>query len=152
MIIFIQVLAYISLFVCSYQLVIAILSSRRLKNLKQINDSNLIEFPYISVLITAKDEESEIEGAVNLRLKTDYPNIEFIIINDRSKDRTPEIINDMADKDKRVKAVHIEELPEGWLGKLNALNEGKKLSKGEWLLFSDGDVHIEPGVLKKVLR
>lgn len=151
MIIVSYVLGIISLIVCFYQLVIAILTKKRLKTLDKIDAVPPIEFPSISVIITAKDEENEIEEAINSRLESDYPNIEFIIVNDRSIDRTLEIINGLAKKDKRVKVVNIKELRDGWLGKINALNEGKKIANGDWLLFSDGDAFIKAGTLKKVI-
>ncbi len=152
MIIVYYIIASISLIVCFYQLVIAIITKKRLKTLDKIDAISLIEFPSISVIITAKDEENEIEDAINSRLESDYPNIEFIIVNDRSIDKTLQIINGIAKKDKRVKVVNIKDLRDGWLGKINALNEGKKIANGDWLLFSDGDAFIKPGTLKKVIR
>ena len=44
------------------------------------------------MLIAAKDEEDNIEPCVRSMLLQDYPNFELIVINDRSRDRTPQIL------------------------------------------------------------
>jgi len=84
-------------------------------------------------------------------LQADYLNIEFIIINDRSTDRTGEIIDSFAGLDHRINAIHISELPSGWLGKVNALNIATKKARGEWLLYTDADIRFEPELLKRAV-
>jgi cellulose synthase/poly-beta-1,6-N-acetylglucosamine synthase-like glycosyltransferase len=108
--------------------------------------------PKISVLIPACNEEETLEKAVESRLRDNYPNVEFILIDDRSHDRTREIARKIAAKDKRVKLVCIDELPDGWLGKIHALHQGLKHAGGEWLLLSDADVHVKPGTLNRVMN
>lgn len=96
--------------------------------------------PMVSVLIAAKDEEANIARAAETLLAQDYPNFELIIINDRSTDRTPEILNDLkARYPDRLRVIHIKELAEGWFGKNNAMREGVAAARGEWLCFSDAD-------------
>jgi hypothetical protein len=53
----------------------------------------------------------------------------------------------LAETDPRIRVVHIDTLPEGWLGKVHALETGRRAATGEWLLFSDVDVHVTPGTL-----
>ena len=96
--------------------------------------------PRLSVLVAAKDEEKNIETCVRTLLQQDYPNFELIVINDRSTDRTQEILESIAAGDQaRLKIVQIEELREGWFGKNNAMREGVERAGGEWLCFSDAD-------------
>jgi len=71
----------------------------------------------------------------------------LLLLDDRSSDKTGGIADRLAAGDSRVKTVHIKELPPGWLGKVNALNEGARLARGEWLLFSDADVYFRPGAV-----
>jgi len=101
--------------------------------------------PMVSVLIAAKDEEENIERAVRTMLAQDYPRFELIVINDRSTDRTPAILERLAaearnaDGAERLKVIHVEHLRDGWFGKNNAMREGMQRAAGEWLCFSDAD-------------
>ncbi len=96
--------------------------------------------PKVSVLVAAKDEESCIETCVRSLLAQDYPNFEVIIVNDRSCDRTGEILESLATEFKDRLRVHtITELPAGWMGKVNAMRVGVASADGAYLLFSDAD-------------
>ncbi len=97
--------------------------------------------PRLSVLIAAKDEEANIETAVRTMLSQDYPNFELIVINDRSRDRTAEILDGIAAGQPagRMRVVHIKQLRDGWFGKNNAMREGVEQAAGEWLCFGDAD-------------
>jgi cellulose synthase/poly-beta-1,6-N-acetylglucosamine synthase-like glycosyltransferase len=95
--------------------------------------------PLISVLVAAKDEEACIERCVRSMLDQDYPNFEMIVCNDRSDDRTAEIVQQIASEDPRLRLVNIENLPEGWCGKNNAMQTGIAQSKGEWICMIDAD-------------
>lgn len=108
--------------------------------------------PRISVLVASKDEEANIEACARSWLTQDYPDFELILINDRSSDRTGEIIDSVARSDPRVRAIHVESLREGWFGKNNAMREGVEHATGEWLCFSDADcVMTSPRVLTVTL-
>jgi len=95
--------------------------------------------PRLSVLVAAKDEEENIESCVRSMLSQDYPNFQLIAINDRSTDRTGQILDRVAAEDKRLIPVHVKELREGWFGKNNAMREGYARADGEWLCFIDAD-------------
>ncbi|HET9035070.1 MAG TPA: glycosyltransferase, partial [Myxococcaceae bacterium] len=81
-----------------------------------------------------------------------YPALEVVLIDDRSTDGTGALVDAIAAEDPRVRAVHLTSLPPGWLGKLHAMKEGLRLATGEWLLFSDADVHLAPGTLERAVR
>ncbi|HOW73976.1 MAG TPA: glycosyltransferase [Phycisphaerae bacterium] len=97
--------------------------------------------PFLSVLIAAKDEEANIETAVRTMLDQDYPQFELIVINDRSTDRTAEILESLKAEqaDGRLKVIHIKELRDGWFGKNNAMQTGMQVARGQWLCFGDAD-------------
>ncbi len=97
------------------------------------------DLPPVSVLVAAKDEEANIEGCVRSLLGQQYPNFEVIAINDRSSDRTGEIIDRWAATDPRFVALHVKELRPGWFGKNNAMREGVERSRHDWLCFTDAD-------------
>jgi cellulose synthase/poly-beta-1,6-N-acetylglucosamine synthase-like glycosyltransferase len=107
--------------------------------------------PLVSVVMTARDEECEIEKALRSRLADDYPALELIVVDDRSTDSTPEIVDRLAAEDPRLRVVHVEELPEGWLGKVYAMSRGLAAAGGEWVLFSDADVRVKPGTLGRAM-
>src|SRR5262245_29499482 len=109
------------------------------------------EWPTVSLIAPARNEERNIEHAVRSLARLDYPNLEITIINDRSIDRTGEILDQLAAEFPQLNVVHLTELPPGWLGKNHALQLGADRSHGEWLLFADGDVVYEPTVLKRAI-
>ena len=97
--------------------------------------------PKLSIIVTAKDEADTIETGLQSLIEQDYPDYEIIVINDRSVDKTGEIINRFAGQHQQIKPIHIDNLPKQWLGKVNALNHGVSQASGDWLLFTDADVH-----------
>ncbi len=125
--------------------------ARGIRIFEEENPPILQKFPKLSVIIAACNEADTIEPAIVTLLGQDYPDLEIVLIDDRSTDGTGKIIDGIAGRDARAKAVHIEKLPDGWIGKVNALNEGTAKSTGEWLLFTDADVHFRQGTLRKAL-
>jgi len=108
-------------------------------------------WPSLSIIVPACNEAAEIESALSSLLVQDYPDLEIVVINDRSSDGTGEIIDRLAAGDQRVTPVHITSLPAGWLGKVHALQCGVQRARGEWLLFSDADIHFAPDALRHAL-
>jgi chlorobactene glucosyltransferase len=99
--------------------------------------------PFVSIVVPARDEERAIERTVRALLAQTYQPLEVIVINDRSTDRTGEILG--AIDDPRLLVVHAEgDPPAGWLGKPWALAQGSRRAKGELLLFVDADIHYAP--------
>jgi cellulose synthase/poly-beta-1,6-N-acetylglucosamine synthase-like glycosyltransferase len=120
-------------------------------SLDHMPETPLESYPRVSVIAPACNEADTIEAAVTTRLQDDYSDLEIILLDDRSTDGTREIVDRLAASDPRVKAVHIKELPEGWIGKQYAMQKGTEMATGDWLLFSDADIHIRPGALKRAI-
>lgn len=120
-----------------------------IKTLRDLPFTEPDHYPLLSILVAARNEAHTIGESLPKLLAVDYPNIEFILVDDRSTDRTGEIIDQFASQDARVHPVHVTTLPEGWLGKVNALKTGESIAKGEWLLFTDADIHFRQQVLKR---
>jgi hypothetical protein len=108
-------------------------------------------WPKLSIVIPACNEAASLESALRSVLEQDYPELEIILIDDRSSDGTAAIVDRMAAADGRVLAIHVEQLPEGWLGKVHALDLGAQKAGGSWLLFTDADVHMAPGALRRAM-
>ncbi|MBI1828704.1 MAG: glycosyltransferase [Thaumarchaeota archaeon] len=95
--------------------------------------------PKVSVILPARNEDGFIEKCLASLLDQDYENYEIIVIDDRSEDRTAEIIKKMAEKNSKIIYVLVDPKPENWMGKNWACFEGFKKSTGELLLFTDAD-------------
>ena len=89
--------------------------------------------------------------AIETMLALDYPRYEVIAVDDRSDDATGAILEAAAKKDARLKTVRVDSLPAGWLGKPHALEKAYEQSSGEWLVFTDADVHFRPDLLRRVI-
>jgi hypothetical protein len=108
--------------------------------------------PSISLIFAARDEAEKLGDALATMLAQDYPRYEVIAVNDRSQDATSEIMHEFARANPRLKVIDIAELPAGWLGKPYALTQGAQQANGEWLVFTDADVHFAPDVLRRAVR
>ena len=119
--------------------------------LAKLNSADPEHWPSVSVIVPARNEALKLGSAVQTLLEEDYPRLEIVLLNDRSNDATGEIIERAAEQDERVRAVHISELPKGWMGKVHALDTGLAASSGEFVLFTDADVHFKKGTLRKAV-
>ena len=108
--------------------------------------------PRASVIVAARNEEAHVEAAVGSLLALDYPDYEVFAINDRSSDRTGEILDRLArENPARLRVLHVTELPPGWLGKPHAMGLAAQQATGDWLLFTDADVTFRPDALRRAL-
>lgn len=107
--------------------------------------------PLVSVIVPAKDEEDCIEQCIGSVLASTYPRLEMVVVNDRSSDRTAEILERAASRDRRIRVVTVEELPPQWTGKTHALYRGAESAAGSVLLFSDADTEFDPEAISRSL-
>jgi glycosyltransferase involved in cell wall biosynthesis len=139
---------------CTAWLVQAALAVRAMRAIPVLVDTDCpppAQRPRVTLIVPACNEAESIEAAARSLLAQDYPNLEFILVNDRSTDRTGEIIERLASADPRIRALHVTHLPAGWLGKVHALHSASKIATGDWLLFIDADVHLAPSALQKAI-
>ncbi|HEY2352203.1 MAG TPA: glycosyltransferase [Candidatus Acidoferrum sp.] len=107
--------------------------------------------PRVSLLFAARDEQEKLPAALATLAALDYPRLEIIGVDDRSQDGTGKILDDFAAAHPRFRALHVTELPAGWLGKPHALQNAYEASTGEWLLFTDADVRFKPDALRRAM-
>ena len=105
--------------------------------------------PFISILIPCHNEEDVIENTVLNILKVDYQNYELILIDDRSDDKTPEIIKGLSKNNEKVNYLIREK--GAFPGKSAVLNDALKLAQGEAILVFDADAKIDPDFILKML-
>ncbi len=127
------------------------IGSRKLRFLRYVLPDLPDRTPSVSLIAAARNEERNIAEAVRSLLNLDYPHLELILVDDRSEDRTGAILDEVAQHEPRLRVLHVEELPPGWLGKNHALWCGSKQAKGELLLFTDADVVMRPDTLKRAV-
>lgn len=120
---------------------------RRLGDIPAVADS----WPRVSIVIAARNEERNIEEALQSVLSLDYPDLEIVFVNDRSTDRTAQIVERISGRDPRLHLETIATLPDGWLGKNYALHVGAGRADGELILFTDADIVFEPTALRRAV-
>ncbi len=113
---------------------------------------------HLSVVVPACNEESAIEATLRSLLASTGLQLEIIAVDDRSTDRTGQLMDEVAAEaaanklPHRLHVVHISELPAGWLGKPHAMAVGAQRATAPWVLFTDGDVLFHSQALELALR
>lgn len=107
--------------------------------------------PLVSVIVAARNESRDIEQAIKSLLGLAYSPYQLTVVNDRSTDDTGEILDRLATEYPQLNVVHLEHLPEGWLGKNHAQHFGAQRSDGKWLLLTDADIVFDPTSLTRAV-
>ncbi|QNF26187.1 glycosyltransferase [Metabacillus elymi] len=101
----------------------------------------------ISVIVPVYNVDEFLPNCISSILEQTYKDIELILINDGSTDKSGEICNEFAEKDDRVKVLHNKNS-----GPSSARNAGIKLAQGEFIAFVDADDTIEPNMYEILLK
>ena len=108
------------------------------------------EFPFVSVIVPVRNEEEYIERCLLSILSQNYPYFELIVVDDNSTDNTLKIIKDIKNKKnyksiglpvEKLKIISLKDKPDDWTGKTWASEQGFLESKGDIILFTDGDTN-----------
>jgi glycosyltransferase involved in cell wall biosynthesis len=148
---FLSAVAALDLIITCYFSWQILMGCRRLQKLHEVTPLTRSSLPKLSVIVAARNEERDIEPALQSLLKLDYEPLEIIVANDRSVDRTGEILEKLAAGNSRLKIIHIQSLPSGWLGKNHALECGSLEATGDFLLFTDADIVMDPSVARRAM-
>ncbi len=102
--------------------------------------------PTVAVLVALRDEEATVAECLQSLLELDYPrtHLQIFLINDRSRDRTPAIIEEFARKSPIIRVLHIRHTIPGMSGKANAISQALDQCDSELILVTDGDCRV-PG-------
>ena len=126
----------------------------RLKFLKPTDEARLTtdDAPLVSILLPARNEERRVlADCVRSLLAQDYASFELIAVDDRSTDATLQLLRSLAEEDSRLRVIAGGELPDGWLGKPNALRQALEAARGSWVLTTDADVIFHPSALRTAM-
>jgi chlorobactene glucosyltransferase len=102
------------------------------------------EAPSLSIIVPARNEERNIATCVRSLVAQTGTDIEVIVVDDRSTDRTRAILANLEAECDNLRVVEGEPLPAGWVGKPWACAQGAAQARGAWLLFTDADSRHEP--------
>lgn len=136
-------------FLGTANLAYSLLSRRLLRGLAALARSRPLSTtqPTVTVLIAARDEEERIPACLSNLLEQTYPRdrLQILVVDDRSSDRTPEVLEGFRRRaPDLLTVVRVEETPTGLSPKKHALGRGMQAAKGEIILTTDADCRMGP--------
>ncbi len=106
--------------------------------------------PTLTVVVPALNEEANVGACLESLLRQEYESLEIVTVDDRSTDATGAIMDRLAAADpKRLRVIHVKELPAGWLGKTHAMGLAARSTASEYILFTDADVIFRADALRR---
>ncbi|MBD3226294.1 MAG: glycosyltransferase [Caldithrix sp.] len=98
----------------------------------------------VSLLIPARNEEDNIATCLKSLQAQEYENLQILVLDDQSEDRTAEIVRRFARTDHRIRLLQGQPLPDGWLGKNWACHQLSEQANGDIFIFTDADTQHHP--------
>ncbi|MFC4355437.1 glycosyltransferase [Chryseomicrobium palamuruense] len=129
--------------------VITLVHSLLLPNLSKIR--RIEGVPLVSVLVPMRNEVRNVKGMVDSVKKQTYKHIEVFFLDDESTDGTSSALELAVRGDARFKVLQGKPKPEKWIGKVFACHQLSEAAKGDYLLFLDADVRIQPEAVERAL-
>jgi chlorobactene glucosyltransferase len=135
----------------------AVLLSHRRVKMKDLALTPLAEWPKdrpapsLAVVVACHNEEKGIEACIRRLEQQNYPNLQIVVANDRSTDRTQEILARLAEENPQIRIVEITHLPADWTGKTHAVSVAVAQSESDYILFMDSDVELAPNAIITVM-
>ena len=113
-------------------------------------------FPFVSILVAARNEEASIERCLESLLALDYPSdrLEILVGDDASTDRTAALVEAFQKRSPLVNKIAIQPATETnpLKGKTNVLHQLMQKARGDYYLFCDADISVQPDWGKAMLR
>lgn len=146
---FMEIQAYSLIILAGLLFLITVSNLRFLDSLEDSCDSfdKLSDYPCVSILIPARNEEDYIEQCLRGLISQTYAPLEILVLDDQSTDRTKEVVQNIVEVDSRVKLVSGSKLPIGWVGKNWACHQLSEKATGDLLLFVDADTILSEGTI-----
>lgn len=105
----------------------------------------------VSVIVPARNEAASIDNLLSSLIASEYPDLEILVVDDRSTDDTAERVALWAARDDRIRLIQGRELPPGWFGKPWACVQGAEQANGTILVFTDADTTHSPSLLGRTV-
>jgi len=109
-------------------------------------------WPRVSIVVPARNEEKHLGACLASLRSLDYPDLEIVVVNDRSTDGTAALAEAAAREDPRVRVVQGRDTPAGWTGKNHAIHQGTLEAAGEYLLIVDADTVLAADTLRRAVH
>ncbi len=144
--------ALCSLCACLWLAIPRWLGGRRLRFLADLPLPDAAwQVPRVSIIAPARNEERNLDAAVHTWRQLRYGDYEVIVVDDRSTDSTPGILERLVHDWTGLRVVTVTSLPERWLGKNHANHIAAAQATGDWILFTDADVLLAPDSLARAV-
>lgn len=119
----------------------------------RIKPKSHINQPLISIIIVAQNEQDTLPHCLKSLTRLTYPRekMEWILVNDRSRDGTKSLMTEFSEKHSQAKIINIDNLPGKYTGKCYGLIQGIKASRGEIIFFTDADCMVPPNWIQSTL-
>ena len=150
-----MILDYLAIIVIAYAFVYLVVSIVIAFGIKRTQPYKIdSEFPNVSIIVCARNEENNIRRCLDSLRRLDYPRekCEIILVDDESQDNTLKIMNEYAERDGTFRVLSSENEPHDLIAKQRPLNLGIRESKGEIILITDADIAVKPGWIKAMYR
>jgi len=105
----------------------------------------------VTVIVATLNEAKRIGPCLDGLMAQTEPLLEVLVVDSRSTDGTRELVEAAAARDPRIRLITDDPLPEGWVGKVWALETGLRHAKGEWVLGIDADTMPARGLVGAVV-
>lgn len=138
---------YLAYFILGFSILQLLVAISNLIFRQKLKTSNSSYNGLVSILIPARNEERNIHNLLSDLQNQQYNQIEIIVFNDLSTDKTADIVRKFSETDPRIRLINSDGLPDGWLGKNFACHNLALHAKGEFLLFIDADVRLKDTIL-----
>lgn len=122
-------------------------NTKKITKILKIPDSDL---PTVSVLIPARNEDSQLAECIESVIESDYPKLEILVLDDCSQDNSSEIIKSFAQKG--VRFIQGEVPRENWLAKNQAYETLAQSASGDWYLFMGVDVRLGKKTIRTLMN
>jgi len=101
----------------------------------------------VSVIVATLDEAERLAPCLDGLIAQGRPLAEVLVVDSRSTDGTRELVERAARRDQRIQLLTDDPLPDGWVGKVWALEHGLRAATSEWVLGIDADTSPAPGMV-----
>ena len=142
------IMAYTSAAYLAVRLLVALVNLLTRPSLKPAQPA---EFPLVSVLIPARNEENNIVTLLEDLTKVKYPEFEILVYDDDSSDQTSKIVSEAANNNHSIRYMRGNGPEKDWLGKNYACDQLAREAKGDYFIFLDADVRVTPEIINDSL-